>query len=133
MKFFFDNCLPPLLAEALNVLCRHEGHTVVALREMFSRDPGDVNWIRALDEQGGWVVISKDREMRASRLEHEALRRKGLTTFFLAKGWDQKQFWDICACLLRWWPVILEEAKRAASVTLFEVPARYGSGKLKRL
>ena len=73
MKFFIDNNLPPALARALNELSAPDGFTVVAERDKFPENTPDTDWISALADEGGWVVITRDKLSKG--LEREALRR----------------------------------------------------------
>lgn len=86
MRFFLDNCLPIRHARALNEILQPE-HTVVHLQEMFPHNTKDVDWIRSLGPQGGWIIISGDYRIGKSPHEKAAWHESCLTVFFLAKGW----------------------------------------------
>jgi len=131
MKFFFDNNLSKHLAHAMNLLCESDGDQVVALRDKFPQDATDLKWITDLGMERDWVIVSVDHGLFRKELEGVALRRSGLTAFFLAKGWGNKKFWEFAYSLMRWWPEIASAAKTNKG-RIFEVPARL-TGKLKPL
>ena len=80
-----DNNLLPKLAHALRELCSYDQSIeVYALSDKFKPSTKDIDWITELARDGGWVVISQDR-FNKGNAEKEALRRSGLTVFFLAK------------------------------------------------
>jgi hypothetical protein len=132
LKFFFDNCLSPYLAQAIRALSVPERHEVVHLRDRFQANAPDVDWITALGQEGAWVIISGDPRISKNRHEREVWRQAQLTTFFLAKGWMTIGFWEQAANLVRWWPKIVEQAHLVQAGAVFEVPIRFGSGKFKQ-
>lgn len=131
MKFFFDNDLPLRLARAMNTLCGPDGDSVTGLRDKFSQDATDVVWVADLAKEGDWIIVSVDHGLFRKTVEGEALRKSGLTAFFLSKGWGNKRFWEFAYSLMRWWPEIVAAGARYRGC-LFEVPARL-TGKLKRI
>ena len=111
MKAFFDHNLSPHLAHASNVLIRPEGDQVIHLTDRFRPDTGDLAWMSARGDEGGWVVISADRRIHRNRLEREAWRRQsGLVVFFLTPQWRRLRHLEIARHRLRWWPRIDEQA-----------------------
>ena len=58
MNLFLDNCLAIRHARALNAIIQPDGHSVVHLRDKFAADKPDVEWLRELGREGGWIVIS---------------------------------------------------------------------------
>lgn len=73
MKFLLDNNLPPALAQALNALSAKEGHQVFHLRQKFSANTPDRDWIQVLGQETDWAVISQDL-FRKGQLEKQAFR-----------------------------------------------------------
>lgn len=67
MRFFFDNNLSPLLAEALDLL--DEDRQVVPLRKKFYPSTRDIDWLTALGAEGDWIILSGD--TRNTRLPQE--------------------------------------------------------------
>ena len=86
MKFFLDNCLAIRHARALNEMVKPE-HSFTHLQDKFTASTTDVDWIRGLGQEGGWVVISGDYRIGKNAHEREAWRASALTVFFLTKGW----------------------------------------------
>ncbi|WP_179403006.1 hypothetical protein [Burkholderia guangdongensis] len=132
MRFFVDNNLPPALAKALHALSEPWGHSVAHLKEMFSPNTIDSDWIDALSNEGGWSVITHDKLNKG--LEREALRRAGLIVFFLDKGWSNHQFWDKAHNLVRWWPRIIEQSEGIKGGAAFKVPYNFsGKGQFEQV
>ena len=111
MKFFFDNCISPNIVDAL--LCLDSRHTLTHLRTKFASNTPDVDWIRALAKEGGWIVISGDTRISRGRAERAAWLESQLTTFFFAEGWSNHPLMVQASELFRLWPTILEHAKSA--------------------
>jgi hypothetical protein len=133
LKVLLDNNLSPYLARALNALFEPDGDQVVHLAERFPPKTDDRAWIGALGEDGGWVVISADRRIFRNPPEREAWRRSGVVVFFLAPQWAKARHIDISWRLIRWWPRIREQVAIVAAPAAFELPFRYGSGRLRVL
>jgi len=132
VKFFVDNNLPPSLARALNELCSAEAHSVTHLRDKFDENAIDADWIAALANEAGWVVITRDKLSKG--IEREALRRAGLVAFMLDKTWTKQPFWDIAHQLVRWWPRIMEQARGIQGGAAFKVPwTMRGKGRFEQV
>ena len=132
MNFFVDNNLPPALAKALHALSEPSEHKVAHLKEMFSQNAADSEWIECLSTQGGWSVVTHDKLNKG--LEREALRRAGLIVFFLDKGWSNHQFWDKAHNLVRWWPRIIEQSEGIKGGAAFKVPYNFsGKGQFEQV
>jgi hypothetical protein len=86
----------------------------------------DVDWIKTLSDEGGWVIVTHDRFTKNS-LEKEALRASGLITFILAKGWANLPEWEKAWVLVRWWPRIIDQSE-LVKMGAFFVPVKF-SGK----
>lgn len=125
MKFLFDNNLPPSLARGVGELSRFDPQVeaVLPLRDKFPANAPDTDWLPALLEEGGWIVVSIDR-FRKTDAERELLRRQGLTVFVLDRQWSGKPYWIQTAQLILWWPKILEVAK-LTSRTALRIPWRF--------
>ncbi len=77
MKYLIDNNLPPKLAHAIRELCFYDKSIEVhALADKFK-------------------PCTKEDRFKKGDAEKEALRRSGLTVFFLAKQWSQEQYSSI--------------------------------------
>lgn len=134
MKFFFDNNLSPHLAHAIRELCKVEsGITeVIHLRDRFSANAKDHDWITALSQSGPWVVISQD-GLRKNDLEREALRKSGLIVFVLHRQWSQQQHWSKAQNLVKWWPAILAQSQKIKGGASFRVPWKYLGGRVEQI
>ncbi|WP_067518140.1 hypothetical protein [Endozoicomonas ascidiicola] len=127
MKFILDHNLPPALAHAMHELSTiKQGVEVYALRDKFPADTLDTDWINALASEKGWVIVSQDRFKKGDE-EKEALRRSGLTVFFLHKQWAKKKYWDKAQNLVRWWPAIIDQAERMRGGSAFRVCWTHGA------
>jgi hypothetical protein len=68
-----DHNLSPRIAQALDTL--FVDHEIIALRNKFSDDIPDVDWIGALDCEGGWAVLTTDLRLRTRPHERATLDR----------------------------------------------------------
>ena len=110
------------------------GHSVVHLSDKFPRDEPDVKWIAHLaSERQGTVIISGDDRIMHNPHEREVWRQAALTTFFLAPGWAHQKFWDKTWMFVRWFPVLIDQAKLVAPGAGFIVPVSHGRNKLKSI
>lgn len=124
MKFLFDNNLSPHLAAGVAGLSNYDGRVtqVVSLRGKFRMNTPDEVWLPELVREGGWLIISID-QFRKSVAERELVREHGLTVFVLDRQWSEKQYWDMAARFIEWWPTILEVAARTSRAA-YRVPYR---------
>jgi len=90
LKFLFDNNLPPSLARGIGELSQFDPvvEQVIPLKDKFAANAPDVEWLGALTEEGGWIVVSIDR-FKKSTAEREMMRRQGLTVFVLDRQWSK--------------------------------------------
>jgi PIN like domain len=124
LKLLLDHNLSPRLAEALDALFVE--HQIVALRDKFSADSTDVDWITALDREGGWAVLTRDIRIRQRPHERAALDRSRIVYFFLGGAWRKFTVEETAVRLIRLIP------KMAAQTDLadrgrFELPINAGS------
>ena len=119
MKIFFDNCLPPRIAKAIKDL--DESVEVFHLREIFDEDVEDIEWIRKLGEQGGWVIITRDQIYRLAH-QKEVLKKAGLVSFFLKKGWTHLKLMEQAKKLIGIWDKIKETASASQPGDCYDVP-----------
>lgn len=105
MKFFFDNCISLHLVAALR--CLDPRHTLVHLREKFSSDVTDTDWITVLGKEGEWIVISADPRISRGRAEREAWHESGLTAFFCGDAWANRPLMTQASQFIGWWEDIL--------------------------
>jgi predicted nuclease of predicted toxin-antitoxin system len=64
LKLLLDHNLSPRLAKALDTL--FVAHEIIALRDKFLADVTDVDWITALDREGGWAVAHEGHPNQAT-------------------------------------------------------------------
>jgi PIN like domain len=124
LKLLLDHNLSPRLAKALDALFVE--YQIVALRDKFSVDVTDVDWIMALDREGGWAVLTKDIRIRQRPHERAALDRSRIVYFFMGGAWRKFTVEETAVRLIRLIP------KMAAQTDLadrgrFELPINAGS------
>jgi hypothetical protein len=126
LKFLFDNNLPPSLARGIGELSKFDPKVeqVIALRDKFEANTSDEIWLSHLADEGGWIIISRDK-FKKSSAEQELIRRRGLTVFVLDPQWN-KPYWVQAAQLVQWWPKILA-VSQLTSKTALRVPWRVTS------
>jgi exonuclease III len=132
LRYFFDNQLAPQLADCLRAMAKVEGHEVVHLRDKFAANIPDVEWIRKLAEEGGWIVICGDLNITRTRAEKAVWKNAGLVGFFLKKGWMNLGPWEQAWRLIKWWPTIQTQASLAAAGSTYLVPVNV-TGKFETL
>lgn len=130
MKFFLDNCLAVRHARALHAIIELDGHSVVHLRDKFAADKPDVEWLRELGREGGWIVISGDVRIVRSAHERAAWHASGLTVFFLKPGWTNIPPLEQHAKLAHSLQQILATAERAKPGSGFTVSVH---GKMEQI
>lgn len=132
MKFLFDNQLSPHLAESIHALAHIDGNDVVHLRSKFAPNTPDVEWLRVLGEEGGWIIVCGDLNIIRTRAERVVWRSVGLVGFFLKKGWMNLTPWDQAWRLVKWWPTLVAQARIAAPGSTYGVQVN-PTGKLETL
>ncbi|MFZ5616254.1 MAG: hypothetical protein ACOZAA_02885 [Pseudomonadota bacterium] len=127
MKAFFDNDISPNIARAICQVVLPYGHLATPLRDKFDPKTADLDWIRALEAEGGWVVISADRRITRNKAERAAWRSTSLIGFFLASGWKKLPIIEQTARLLLWWDKLDAQSKLVRGGSVFEIPIRPSS------
>ncbi len=124
MHFFIDENLSPNLAKALHYIAQlcTEKHSVIHARE-FNGRPGvpDQEWLERLQQEGNWVILSKDRFKKGDR-EKLAFECAGLTIINLGKDWNRSKGLETAIQLVRWWPTISKKVMQANGPMLYELP-----------
>jgi hypothetical protein len=123
VKVIIDENLPTALAGALNALFSGE-HEIRHLRERFGPAVRDVDWIRALNEEGGWIIISGDRRITRSRAEYHAFRTPRLVGFFLSKGLNKAKLTKKMERLMALWETIETQAMLVQGGAMFVLPMK---------
>jgi hypothetical protein len=80
-----DNNLSYTIARCLQSIFPE--HRIISLREKFTESTKDVDWIGALDHEGGWAVITTERRLKTRPHERLALERSKIVFFFLTGAW----------------------------------------------
>jgi PIN like domain len=124
LKLLLDHNLSPRLAKALDAL--FVDHEIIALRDKFSADVTDVNWITALDREGGWAVLTKDIRIRQRPHERAALDRSRIVYFFLGGAWRKFTVEETAVRLIRLIPKMVSQTD-LADRGRFELPINAGS------
>ncbi len=120
MRFFLDNNLAPKLARGFHQFVLGE-HEVIHLRDRFGQDAPDVEWMRPLAAESGWVILSGDVAIGRNPHEVEAWKTAGHTIFFLKAGWTNIAFWQQVQKLARCFADIIHHARRAKPGDAFVV------------
>lgn len=76
--FIVDECLGKSVAEALRTV----GAQVKLMTEEFGSGTLDKDWLPVVGERG-WLLITKDRNIRYNRAERRALQIAGVRAFFM--------------------------------------------------
>ena len=130
MKCLVDANISPSIAEALNALSKRDQVPVVHLRDRFSPDATDQEWLRALAESPeDWFVLSGDFRITKKPHERKVWSDSGLTVFFLQKGFMGIPFWEQAWKIVKGWPIILRNAQTITPGNSYLVPV---SGKKLR-
>ncbi len=133
MKFFFDNCISYRYARAIHPLTDREGNSATALRDKFPVDTADAVWMDWLaNDTAVWTVISQDLGDPAHPYKVSELVARNLTIFVLVPSWQRHDFWLQAQRLVRWWPVIQNDANDNALGTVHDVPFRFTRGRTLR-
>lgn len=133
MKAVLDENLPQALAQALNALAAHDGHSVKHVTEIASRGTKDIDLFKALADGKYELHLTQDHHHRKP-IERKAIADAGLVVFVLSKSWSSQPFWIKSSQLVRWWPLILEHAQRMSPPAIFRIPWKIqGQGKFEQL
>jgi hypothetical protein len=105
----------------------------------FKSDPdyqpsNDVPWIKRFYADGGRIIISGNTEMKSVPHERLALIECGMIVFFFEGRWSKWRFFEKCAHLMHWWPVVAAKAHRAKKGTFWHIPLNWTAqekGKLR--
>lgn len=96
----------------------------------------DVPWIKRFAASGGRVIISGNTKMRSVPHERLALIECGMITIFFEARWNNWNFFDKCAHLMHWWPVIDKKVRRAPKGSFWAIPLNWtasAGGKLRKI
>ena len=124
MKLLVDHNLSPAIPRSLQHL--YPDHQFIALGDRFRSDISDVDWMKDLDREGGWAVLTKDLRIRSRPHERLALDRSRIVFFFLAGVWRKYSVPETAARLIRLVPLMAKQVD-IADRGRFDVPINAGS------
>src|SRR5205823_2326085 len=101
-------------------------HQIIALRDKLPTDVTDENWIKQLDAEGGWAVLTRDLRIRTRPHERAELDRSRIVYFFLAGAWRKITVEETAVRLIRLIPKMVAQTELADSGR-FELPINASS------
>jgi PIN like domain len=101
---------------------------ILHLRERFAPDTPDLEWMRVLGKEGGWVIVSGDTRITRNPIEQAAWHESGLTAFFFVEAFPNMSGWKQAATLVTWWPTLTKQARATPKGYGFTVPKLTKSG-----
>lgn len=123
MKVLIDENLPPALAKALAALFNGR-HQIQHLRERYGPGVKDVQWIKDLHEEGGWIVISGDRRITRNKAEQRLFRSSNLIGYFLSRGLQKADTCKKMERLMALWSAIELQTTLVSGGAMFELPMK---------
>lgn len=115
-------------SHVLDAELRAAGIPSVAHRDMFKPDTPDAEWITEVGRQG-WVVITRDQNIRRRPNELRAVRAAGLHLFALTSG--NLSAAETATVILKAWRAIQHHAAHTPAPALFSV-SRSGDVRLMK-
>lgn len=139
MKIAFDLNIPPGMARIFQALASERqftrlvgGFQIESARKYTPKAMdadhirgSDVPWIKRFAAEGGRIIISGDTSMRIVPHERLALLEAGMIVVFFERRWARLQFFSKCALLMRWWPVVAKQVKKAKPATFWAIPTKW--------
>jgi hypothetical protein len=123
-----DNNLSPSLARCFHPL--FDEHQFISLRDKFPAQTKDVEWMRALDSEGGWAALTTERRLKTRPHERLALDRSRIVFFFLTGSWLKYSVPEMAWRLIRLVPLMAKQTELTES-GLFDLPVN-ASSKLRQ-
>lgn len=120
MKVFVDENLPPAMARSLAALFVDE-HEIVHLRDKFGPRVTDIEWMRALNSEGGWIVLSGDRRISRNKAEQAVFRSSRLIAFIFSPGLQKAPLTKKMERLMVMWGRIEQQAGLVGGGAMFEI------------
>jgi hypothetical protein len=117
LKLLIDHNLSPALAQSLQPLFPE--HRISSLRDKFDVEATDLEWIKALDREGGWAALTKDLRIRTRPHERQALDSSKIVFFFLSGSWKNFTVAETAARLIRLVPLMSQQTELAERGRLF--------------
>ena len=130
MKFVVEHSVSTNLTAAIAILAKLDGDEVVHLRTRYEQETLDPVWLHGLGQrEPDVVVVSADPRIIRSPHERAAWLESGLTTFFL-RSFADLPIWQQAAKLVKAWPDISKEARKAKRGTGYLVSVH---GKIEKV
>ncbi|HAO2891970.1 TPA: hypothetical protein IHM15_004573 [Escherichia coli] len=123
MRVLFDHNMSPRLPRSLQALFG-EQYEIVALRDKFPPNIKDLELIRALSAQGGWVLISGDRRITRNKAEKSVFQSSRIIGMFLSPGLYKAPVIKQAERLIVLWPAIETTASTMKGGSMFELPMK---------
>lgn len=123
MKVIVDENLPPAMAKFLAALFVAE-HQIIHLRERFGAGVKDVEWMTALNHEGGWVVISGDKRISRNKAEQAVIRASRLIAFIFAPGLQKAPLLKKMERLMVMWPKMEQQVGLVTGGAMFEIQVK---------
>jgi hypothetical protein len=108
-----DNNLSPSLARSFQPL--FDEHQFVSLRDKFPANTKDVEWIGALNAEGGWAALTAERRLKTRPHERLALDRSKIVFFFLTGSWLKWSVPEMAWRLIRLVPLMAKQTELTES------------------
>ena len=124
MKLLVDNNLSYTIAHCLQSIFPE--HKILSLREKFASNTKDAEWINALDNEGGWAVLTIERRLKTRPHERLALDRSKIVFFFLTGAWLKYGVPETAWRLIRLVPLMNQQSSLTES-GLFDLPVNASS------
>jgi hypothetical protein len=116
VKYLFDNCISPKLADMLRAL----GEDTRALREDFSESIEDTPLFKELIGQN-LVFVSTDTKQRTREHEARALKEAGITAIYFGPFFMKMKLWPQATWLIARWEKIKGVAENVVMGSVFEI------------
>lgn len=111
MVFYFDEQLPKVIAQSLDVIEQHlNKHRVLSTEEEFGKGIKDEDLFRSLKEKNG-ILITNDLKMMTRRNEFALIKELGISVFLISLP-SGANFDLICLTIQNMWPEIKKIAEK---------------------
>ncbi len=128
MTIYFDENIPPHLAEGFALIQKYEGvkvklHVEVKyLPKAFEKGIKDPDWLDQV-KKGETYVVTQDVHLNRRKQEIELYRQQEIGLFFL-RGKSKKQgmsVWEMVEAMAKHWPFVLETIRTQKPPFAYEV------------
>ncbi len=122
MKIYFDENLPPQLAEGLNILEKpnKEGVEVLSVKTIFGKGSKDEEWIPKVGAQSG-ITITRDIKINTTRQLFDLYRQNGVGVFFFTPPKNGYKYWQMVEILIKQWKTIKDLSRKNKKPFAFRI------------